>query len=456
MLDNLKTVILKAISKDTDVCLAVDANEALDTKNQHFHEWIVECSLISVHENLYDGEYYETNKIPTTHQNGTSKIDHVFCTPHLFGSVKGVAIQPLHDGIFSDHQALIVDFDTPQLLGQAIHIAKPKTRLLVSTWKKAMHQYRIELDTRLQAQNTYSCANKLLAKYQTTAATTPWMDKQAKLMDKYITNCMLKVIHKHNLEDFSPHKVEMALTENFWKLALQANQHNSILPTQPMKNIINQYPNMDTTGMDDKNTIIQQLHHSKEKYKEAIARGKEIRHDFLLERAQIAHENSSLTIETAIKQLVHIEASIQTYALIKRVMNHTPYQAGLTSIRVPTENGAYRTIVDATKIEAQLMNQNLNHYAQAEHTAMAHHPIREEMGTSRTSNFCNRVLLGTADLAHLPATLQAIFHQLHQPHPVKVDNIISFDDYKDALQKCVGRSPTQTIVVKNLLHNNQN
>jgi hypothetical protein len=135
-----------------------------------------------------------------------------------------------------------VDFDTPQLLAQAIHITKPKTRLLVSTRKKAMHQYRIELDTRLQAQNIYSRANKLLAKYQATTATTPWMDEQAEIMDKYITDCMLKAeatIHEHNLEDFSPHKVEMALTEIFWKLALQANQRNSIPPTQPMKNIIN-------------------------------------------------------------------------------------------------------------------------------------------------------------------------------------------------------------------------
>jgi hypothetical protein len=114
-------------------------------------------------------------------------------------------------------------------------------------------------------------------------------------------------------------------------------------------------------------------------------------------------------------------------------MNCTPYQTGLTLICIPTENSTSQTIVDATKIKAQLINQNLNHFAQAEHTAMAHHLICKEMGTSRTSNFCDRVV--TADLTHLPATPQAIFHQLHQPHPVKVDNIISFDDYKDALQK---------------------
>jgi hypothetical protein len=208
MLDDLKMVILKAISKGTDVCVAMDANEALDTKNQHFHEWIAECCLISIHENVYNEEYYEANKIPTTHQNSTSKIDHVFCTPCLFWSVKGVAIEPLHDGIFSDHWALIVDFDTGT--SHSHHEAKNKTPSI--NLEKAMHQYCVKFDYRLQAQNSH--ANKLLTKCQTTAATTPWMDKQANMIDKYITNCMLKAeatIHEHNL--FSPHKVEMALME---------------------------------------------------------------------------------------------------------------------------------------------------------------------------------------------------------------------------------------------------
>jgi hypothetical protein len=60
MLDDLKTVILKAISESTDVCMAMDANEAWTQRT--FHEWIAECSLISVHKNVYDKEYYEMNK----------------------------------------------------------------------------------------------------------------------------------------------------------------------------------------------------------------------------------------------------------------------------------------------------------------------------------------------------------------------------------------------------------
>jgi hypothetical protein len=86
ILDNLKAIILQAIREGTDVCVAMDSNEALDTKNQHFQEWIAECGLISVHKSMYNKEYYKANKIPTTHQNSTSKIDHMLCTPAYSGA----------------------------------------------------------------------------------------------------------------------------------------------------------------------------------------------------------------------------------------------------------------------------------------------------------------------------------------------------------------------------------
>jgi hypothetical protein len=81
ILNDIRNIVLQAISKGTDVCVAMDANKDLDTNNQLFHEWIAECRLVSVHENLYDKEYYETNPVPTTYQYGGKKINHVFCTP---------------------------------------------------------------------------------------------------------------------------------------------------------------------------------------------------------------------------------------------------------------------------------------------------------------------------------------------------------------------------------------
>jgi hypothetical protein len=85
-LDNFKTVILQAIGEGTDICVAMDSNKALDTKNQHFQEWIAECSLISMHASMYDEEYYKANKIPTTHRAAPAKLTTSFVLPICLGA----------------------------------------------------------------------------------------------------------------------------------------------------------------------------------------------------------------------------------------------------------------------------------------------------------------------------------------------------------------------------------
>jgi hypothetical protein len=279
----------------------------------------------------------------------------------------------------------------------------------IGTEKNQCISTAFELDHRLQAQNIYERVGKLLARYKTKTAYTQKMEDQAEILDDYITKCMLtaeSTIHSHHLDDFSPTKVEAASVEKFWKLAFQANANGTPTPTPPMARIISKYPNMDTTGHQDIPSILEKLQESKETYKDAVAKGKELRHQFRLERAEIAANNSNQTLETAIKQLAHIEASIQTYSAIKQVMNPSAYRPGLTSIRVPTNEGPYRTVNDSREIEEHLIHRNRKHYAQAEHTAMANHLIHEKMGVSGTTDFCDQLLAGTADLPKLPATLK--------------------------------------------------
>jgi hypothetical protein len=58
--------------------------------------------------------------------------------------------------------------------------------------------------------------NKLLGKYKIKTTPTPWMEDQVKILNKYITTCMLAAeatIHSHHQED--PKKVEAANIESF-------------------------------------------------------------------------------------------------------------------------------------------------------------------------------------------------------------------------------------------------
>jgi hypothetical protein len=120
-------------------------------------------------------------------------------------------------------------------------------------------------------------------------------------------------------------------------------------------------------------------------------------------------------------------------------MNPSEYRAGLSMIlsmiKVPTEDGTFTMIVNPKDIEERLLEQNWQHYGQADQTEMASEQMREVMGPSGTSNFCDKVLEGNADLLAMSSSLQAIFQQLSNPPDVQISESISYDDYKDAL-KC--------------------
>jgi hypothetical protein len=218
-------------------------------------------------------------------------------------------------------------------------------------------------------------------------------------------------------EDFSPEKAKRADLEKFWKIAEQAARKGESTPTPPMSNIMNKYPAEDFSNMDDTVNITDQLKECSENFKKAIENSKEIRRNFLKERAEIAHLNGDITAEAAIIQLMHIEASITVYASIRRVMNPSEYRSGLTMLKVANDNGEFETIVDTKEIEERLLQRNQQHYAQAENTEMASAATRELMGPSGTTKFCDEVLNGTADLSSFSPSLRAIFQQL-ETHPM--------------------------------------
>jgi hypothetical protein len=438
VLIDLKVKILSAIGQGIDVCVSIDANEELNSRNHQFSDWIEECGLISVHENFFDVDYYDTNAIPSTYGRGDNKIDYVLCTPRLFSCIENVSIEAMNSGIPSDHRALIVDFNTDKLLGKTMNIAKNKTRKLKSHSRKASSQYRNELYQMLTEQNIFSRVNNVVRIYENSKIISKCMDWKAEQLDKYITSCMVKaeeMIKSYNTEDFSPEKAKRADIEKFWKLAEQAYRKNENTPTPPMETIVQRYPNETFENMEVKEAIYDQLKLCREHHKKAIENSKELRRSFLIERAEIAHLNGDTTAEAAIIQLKNIEDVIITYNSLRRVMNPSEYRAGLSTIKVPQDNGEYTTIVDPKEIEEKLLERNRLHYGQAENTEMASQSVREKMGTTGTSEFCDEVMNGEADLSDFSPSLQAIFQQLENPPKVEVNEIITLEDFKDTL-KC--------------------
>jgi hypothetical protein len=243
------------------------------------------------------------------------------------------------------------------------------------------------------------------------------MHYQAEAIDDYMTDCMIKAENSFkmlNTKDFSPKKNKRLDHEKFWRMAEQAARENEQTPMTWMLAVITKYPNKKFSHMDSTENIQQQLKICHKNNHQAKDNSKELRQCFLAKQAEIKRLNGNITAEAAILQLKHIKASVNVYKSLRQVMNPSEYCACLSMIlsmiKVPTEDGTFITIVNPKDIEEILLEQNWQHYGQADQTEMASEQMREAMGPLGTSNFCDKVL-GNADLSAMSSSLQAIFQQ---------------------------------------------
>jgi hypothetical protein len=440
ILEDLKTFIHESIKEGCDVCLAMDANEDSDSQHQKLNNFAGECGLVNAHELFFDEDYYEDHPLPAMFMSGTKKIDHMFCTPRLFDCIVGVSIEPLSSGIKSDHRALIVDFDTEAMLGSSLSsIAKNSTRILKSYSKKASRNYRNELDNRLAKQNIYERVEKLSRKYERKKGFDEKMHRDAETIDQYITKCMLKcerMINTAQGDNFSPRKKKAADTAKFWALALSALNHQLTTPTPPMKIIMERHPEIDFSQYDDEEIIRDRIKSCIETSRQTKQNAYELRQAFLEERADIAKQNGNLSLEAAICQIQNIESTRRNFAIISKIMERNQFKKGLSMIKVRNEStGDYETVVNAGEIEKLLLQRNQNHYAQANGTFMATSEMRGNIGPSGTSKFCDKILSGEIDSQAYPVAVQAIFKELSKPNSAAVNDVISLEDFKDAMRR---------------------
>ena len=114
----------------------IDANEARGQKSG-VDAIMHECCLIDAHAKTSD-----TSPAPATHQRGSEKIDFILVSPRIAKAITSASILALQDGYYSDHRALMDDFDARELFGSdTSEVTSQATRRLTSTSPRAVSTY---------------------------------------------------------------------------------------------------------------------------------------------------------------------------------------------------------------------------------------------------------------------------------------------------------------------------
>jgi Reverse transcriptase (RNA-dependent DNA polymerase) len=203
-----------------------------------------------------------------------------------------------------------------------------------------------------------------------------------------------------------------------------------------MKVIIEKYPKIDFSDHDDEDVIKERIKACIETSRQTRQNAHELRQQFLEEWADIAKQNGNLSLEAAIRQIQNIEATKRNFTVIGRIMERNQFKKGLSMIKVKNEStGEYETVVNTKDIEKLLLQRNQNHYAQANGTFMATSEMRGNIGSSGTSEFCDNILNGTLNSQAYPRAVKAIFKELSKSNNATVNEVISLEDFKDAMRR---------------------
>ena len=76
-LRDLQVVILDFTLQGYDICLGTDANEELDDPKFHLQTFASACGLISIHESIFDDDYYGEHGLPNSRENRKLTIFYV-------------------------------------------------------------------------------------------------------------------------------------------------------------------------------------------------------------------------------------------------------------------------------------------------------------------------------------------------------------------------------------------
>jgi len=134
----------------------LDANEHVNDRNSGLSQ-LLKIGMVDLHATRHD----VTNE-PATYKFGKRRIDYILGTPAIATHVIAAGIDPLYNGVFTDHRGIFVDIELNDLLKGTIQVwPSPSVRDLESKNPKSVEKYITHLLKYFEDQNVEGRLNRL-------------------------------------------------------------------------------------------------------------------------------------------------------------------------------------------------------------------------------------------------------------------------------------------------------
>jgi hypothetical protein len=367
-----------------EIILLIDANDRLASENlTAFDEFLEKNDMADVLQRLHGLES------PATHQRGKHRIDFIAATPGVFPACRKAGILPLGEGHDSDHRALYVDFDAKVLFSGSTASLNPTTHRQLTTLNvRALTKYIGTLRRLFDEHKTMERLSSLQSSFDRYGATEANIQAYNNL-DGWATDRMLHAektcTHTHHQgHAWSPALRHAAMQVRYW--ALRRRQLTSGLDFTRQLRRLAKTAAIDSAEHESTLTMVQlklNLATASKHLKELQSRSREIRDDFLKQRAEFwAERTPKGDAQKVLQDMLKREQQTRQFTQLRRVFQEDTLQ-GLEYIDVPREelpDQQCERIFDRDMVHYQILSNNKIRFQQTSNTPFGKTQRSNHMG----------------------------------------------------------------------------
>ena len=409
LLSDLGNFIQEKYSNGNAVVLMIDANESMRSRNSMISRFASNNGLSDAHQFCHP----ELQPIPT-YAGGSEKIDYIFISKEVEQCIRGAGVEPFYTDRLSDHRRLFIDIDMAAIFkGEVSHISDYASRGIYSDDSRICRALRDRASAHFQQNNILERINRIAGKDEITPEDRATIEG----IDREISNGLLSAA-KHTKKSaripWSPALMKAKKTVTFWEL-WRAQLLRGISTSERRNRLGVDVTTPIPVSLESINT---NLRKAQRNLRDTVAKGWQIRFEYLSAKAEAEAKLGRNNKATIIKRILRAEESKQRFCTIQRKLKRK-FRSGLHSVTIPSESGPageYKRIVDRQEIEETLLTHNQQHFEQAIGSPFSSEPLISLLGWDGSEHESNRVLqTGTIDADNLNKATKEILGLIKRP-----------------------------------------
>ena len=459
-IDDIITLISE-YEKDSNnhIILMLDANETLQEAG-HLCRLLEKTTLIDAFTHHSGIEC----SLPS-YDRGNRRIDYIFTSANMIHYISKVGYLAFNENeIMTDHRGLFIDFHE-SLIENKVELKRPDKRLIGSKSKvENIYKYKQLINTQFLNHNIYERAKKLKELSITNIDNNKEFENDLNVLDLQVTEIILSAeqqsgtrmhkcewsiaLHQSSVVYKIWRKVDKATTKGWCKqdytshLLLQLPEDVAML----IKNNI------------DSSNPKQEMTKAKKYRRELMKHASRLRSEGLSALANIRQEEGKNEQYQAIKAIQHKETNKKDWKLLRTIFK-ADIKSSLNYVEIPLADkegnstddpdkaSTWKCVSDPNEMENKIIERNIKHFGQANHTAFATQPLSQIFHYDGTGNNVNLLLDGTLDISKLGKSKErgttTLLQKLNSGNKLQgIDDSISYNEFQRALSKWSEKTST--------------